>query len=82
MARTKALDQISKFTISNPLSNKKNTNEASLDSILLEIDKLKQSKNDVPQPDNKLIKVGIISIASLAKRTAEINSTGLSIVVN
>lgn len=43
-ARSKALDQISKFTIWDPFSTSKNANEASLDAILLDIDKLKQIK--------------------------------------
>jgi hypothetical protein len=34
-------DQISKFTINDPFNPKKNANEANLDLVLKEIDKLK-----------------------------------------
>lgn len=41
VARAIAFDQISKFTVNDPFDAKKNKNEANLDSILKEIDKLK-----------------------------------------
>lgn len=82
VARAKALDQISKFTVNDPFATKKNSTEANMELILLEIDRLNQNKVQPLDSKNKNIKIGQLLLGDIGKNVAVVGTSQMSIIVS